>query len=57
MACSASKNSNLTALPTAKQLQQSFQRFCQTESNFIKNIKIDKNVRKLVVYHAKLEWL
>ena len=57
MACS---NSNSTALLKAKQLQQNFQRFCQMEltvkknTKNMKNAKTDKNVRKLVVYHAKL---
>ena len=57
MACS---NSNSTALLKAKQLQQNFQRFCQMEltvkknTKNMKNTKTDKNVRKLVVYHAKL---
>ena len=58
MAYSVTKSSNLTASLRAKQLLQSFPRFYQMELTFHKkNTKIDKNVRKLVVNHAKLLWL
>ena len=58
MACSVSKNSNLTAALRAKQLRPNFQRFCQTEltKKFIlrKLPKLIKMQKKLVVYNAKL---
>ena len=52
MACSVSKNSNLTASLRAKQLQPNFQRFCQMEHGINKEIypnkitKIYKNAKK-----------
>ena len=61
MACSVSKNSNLTASRKANQLQPNFPIFCQTEltKKFIlrKLPKLIKMQKKLVVYDAKLGWL